>query len=343
MQAPAVFGQPVTDIYGRDVSGLSIAAQVQAIDAAFDFWRSQGFPYPKTCINIAVRELELLKSIGSKDLDHVLKHPSSVGLRTANSLQRSIWKVKVKGRSPLECFENDESLKKILVRAVRLRQDRKCWSANEIRTFCGLFNRSRASNFRPTVAKVIYEKYSGVGSQVLDFSAGFGGRAFAAIAAAREYHGIDPENSQVAGINELKMLVGEKVKTYVGCAEDILPTIDDASFELIFSSPPYFNLEKYSPNLSQSYKRYPEFEAWVSGFLQPVVTHAYRVLQKSGYFVVNVANIPRFEVGDRFREIAEKLFGTPVSVHSLMLQANPSYIAKFGRFKRKEPIFVFRK
>lgn len=343
MQAPTVFNQPITDIYGRDVSGLCMAAQLQAIDDAFDFWRSQGFPYPKTCINIALRELELLKSIGSKDLDHVLERPSSVGLRTANSLQRNLWNVKVKGRSPLECFENDESLRKILIRAVRLRPDRKCWSANEVRTFSGLYNRSRASNFRPTVAKVIYERYSGAGSQVLDFSAGFGGRAFAAMAAGREYHAIDPEKCQIRGINELKKLVGGITKTWVGCAEDILPKIEDASYEIVFSSPPYFNLEKYSPNPKQSYKRYPEFESWISGFLQPVVSHAYRILQKGGYFVVNIANIPRFEVGDRFRNMAENLFGTPIWVHSLMLQANPSYIAKFGSFKRREPIFVFRK
>ncbi len=337
------FKKPIVDLYGREVSGLRADLQDQLVDAAFDYWRSKGFPYPETCANLAAREMELLKPIGSSDLDHVLERPSSVGLRTANSLQPNLWNVRVKGRSPYECFEDDDSLRKILRRAFRLRQDRKCWSENEVRTFCGLYNRSRASNFRPTVAKAIYEKYSRPGGRALDFSAGFGGRAFGAIAAGREYHGIDPEKCHIDGINGLKALVGGKTKTWVACAEDILPSIKDESYELVFSSPPYFNLEKYSPNPFQSYKRYPDFETWVSGFLVPVVLNAYRVLQKGGYFIVNIANIPRFGVGDRFREIAESAFGAPISIHSLMLQANPSYIAKYGESKRSEPIFVFRK
>lgn len=212
-----------------------------------------------------------------------------------------------------------------------------------MRTFCGLYNRSRASNFRPTVAKAIYERYSGQGSNVLDFSSGFGGRAFAAFAAERIYHAIDPEQAHIDGIRQLHSLVGGHLNVSVACAEEEIAKLPDQEYELIFTSPPYFNLEKYSENPLQSYNRYQSFDQWLLGFLRPVVKESFRVLIRGGFLVVNIANAGKYPIADKFYEAAKEAFGPHETIYDLMIQSNPSYIAKYGQYKRAEPIFVFKR
>ncbi len=122
-----------------------------------------------------------------------------------------------------------------------------------------------------------------------------------------------------------------------------MPSFPSGSFELIFTSPPYFKLEKYSNNPKQSYIRYPSLDNWLDGFLAPVLVEGYRLLTRGGYFVINIANTGRYPLADYFLEMARKVFRNHIQTHEMMLQSNPSYIARYGVSKRSEPIFVFKK
>ncbi len=333
----------ITNIYGRDFVMLDQDDQERLVDLAFSYWRSKGFPYPPVHRKIAVRELALLKEITAYESERIFRRSSTVGLRTANGCQPKLWEARVKGRSPLQCFEDDESLRAILRKAAKLRPDRRCWSANEVRTFCGLFNRSRVSNFRPTVAKIIYEMYSSKGDPVLDFSAGYGGRAFGALACDRLYYGVDPEGAHISGIHKMAKMVGGKVKLLNDCAEDVLCNFPASSFSLVFSSPPYFSLEKYSDDGRQSYIRYPGYEMWLRYFLKKIILRSFEILEKGGFFIVNIANISKFDLANDFSNMATEVFGDRVALHSMFVRSNPSYTYKYGVTSRVEPIFVFRK
>jgi DNA modification methylase len=68
-----------------------------------------------------------------------------------------------------------------------------------------------------------------------------------------------------------------------------LPDLPARSADLVFSSPPYHDWERYSDEPTQSYRRYATYEAWVSGFLEPVIAHSRRVLRPRGHLVLNVS------------------------------------------------------
>ena len=40
------------------------------------------------------------------------------------------------------------------------------------------------------------------------------------------------------------------------------------SLDLCFTSPPYFDTEKYSDEDTQSYKKFPTEDGWVNGFFE---------------------------------------------------------------------------
>jgi tRNA1(Val) A37 N6-methylase TrmN6 len=65
----------------------------------------------------------------------------------------------------------------------------------------------------------------------------------------------------------------------------------DKKFDLIFSSPPYFNTEKYCNEETQSFKRYPTKLEWKNGFLKKLIEKSYQFLKTDSYFVINIANV----------------------------------------------------
>jgi tRNA1(Val) A37 N6-methylase TrmN6 len=101
---------------------------------------------------------------------------------------------------------------------------------------------------------------------VPNFSAGFGGRLLGCLTLKRQYVGIEPATAQMQGLRKmaktLRDLTSTSVNLIEGCAEDVMPRLERRSVDLIFSSPPYFNLERYSSQPTQSYQRYPTYDSW---------------------------------------------------------------------------------
>ena len=65
--------------------------------------------------------------------------------------------------------------------------------------------------------------------------------------------------------------------------------IPSQSIDLVFSSPPYFDWEKYSQEPTQSYLRYPTYRKWIEGFMQPTIEESYRVLRRKGRLALNLS------------------------------------------------------
>lgn len=64
-------------------------------------------------------------------------------------------------------------------------------------------------------------------------------------------------------------------------------------FHFMFTSPPYFNKEEYSEDPNQSFRKFPQYESWVEGFLKPMLKNVYELLAPGGECWINIADVKR--------------------------------------------------
>jgi hypothetical protein len=85
-----------------------------------------------------------------------------------------------------------------------------------------------------------------------------------------------------------------KVTTYAAGAEVVSPEVigGSSSVDLVLTSPPYFDLERYSSEPSQSHVKFPEFNGWVEGFLVPLYRTAFSCLKPGHFCLINVTSTP---------------------------------------------------
>ena len=335
--------EAVPTFFGRDLIAMTSRDRNQWIDTAFEYWRQRGFPYPTFCHSHARREIRLLEAIDARQLTQVLSRPSMVGLRTANSFHPQMWSARVRGRSPVECFQDDRLLKKCLGRAVKFWPHRRCWNARSVRILVSIQNRGRVSNFRPSVARALINAFAPMRGRVADFSAGYGGRLLASLISGCEYVGVDPARAQCTGLRRMARTLGGNASIIRGCAEDVMPTLRTTSLDVVFSSPPYFRLEKYCDEKSQAWLRHKTYDAWLAGFIEPVLIHSHRALRMGGHLLLNVADTATYPIAKDASRIAYRIFGPPVTTYKMAMSTNPADKARSGRLLRTEPIFVFRK
>jgi 16S rRNA G966 N2-methylase RsmD len=146
--------------------------------------------------------------------------------------------------------------------------------------------------YRPTITKMIVQKYA-KNKRVLDPCVGWGGRMIGTVAAGCDYIGFEPNTET---FNNLKKMVeclgiGDKVILYNDIAENIHKyDIDDVS--LILTSPPYYNLEIYCDEETQSYKNNQTYDEWLNDFLKNIIKQC---ISKGTYDVVSVWNVHNFK------------------------------------------------
>lgn len=339
----------ILNMFGRDFARMPAHEQKESIEAAHSYWRHTGFPYPQLPRHEVEIEFDRLKRVSPANVIRAGQAGhSTVGLRLANSFHPQMWRVRLHGRSPLDRFEDDQSLRLALRKAAQFWPNRRCWNAQCIRSVFRILHRSRVANFRPTVARALMERYSRNNDSVLDFSAGYGGRLLAALTLPRSYIGIDPATDQINGcaqmIKALAPLAFARASLMHGCAEDILPRWPVNSFNLILSSPPYYDTERYSIEPGQSYVRYPDYGRWRNEFLAAVISESYRVLQKNGYLVLNTANVGMYRIADDTLKLGNRIFGQKPTIIRMLLRRLPVHRANdLGNTFKSEPIFVFKK
>lgn len=193
------------------------------------------------------------------------------------------------------------------------------------------------TNFRPCFAKAIVEALCPEGGLVLDPCAGYGGRAAGTLAANRSYVGVDPHPLAPQAYARLQQHLGGEFQFHNQPYEDVeLSTQAD----LVFTSPPYFSVERYADDSSQSWVRYPTWDSWVAGFLQPLVFKSWDHLKPGGAMAINTKNV---RIGRQVYPIADKLKEYALEV-GFKLEAEWTLPLGFlGKVKSVEPLLVFRK
>lgn len=158
-----------------------------------------------------------------------------------------------------------------------------------MRTIIGL-RKYIASQFRPATAKVIYDYFGA--KNVLDISSGWGDRLAGFCASSAEsYVGIDPNNTLIEGYQQQIETYGQgkSIEMIEGCAEDV--KLGDKKFDFIFTSPPYFNIERYTQETNQSFKKYRKLDRWLEDFLFVSLKEAWEHLEDGGTMAINISDV----------------------------------------------------
>lgn len=194
------------------------------------------------------------------------------------------------------------------------------------------------SNFRPAIAKRLVEDFSPVGGLVLDPCAGYGGRAVGSLAAGRRYIGVDPHPKSEASFQKLRDLLNADLTFFNQPIEDV--DFGDLQADLVLTSPPYFSVERYSNDSTQSWVRYPTWDLWLSRFLSVLLAKAFNSLVPGGRMLLNVADI---QVGGKFLPLVKESIRIAEGCgfqHEGTLEMK---LGTFGNRRRFEPILVFLK
>lgn len=152
-----------------------------------------------------------------------------------------------------------------------------------------------AAQFRPSAAKYIYDYFKA--ETVLDFSMGWGDRILGAHVSeyVKKYVGFDPNINLINGyFKQIQHYqnIGKKMSfsLHPWCAENENIELKD-NFDLVFTSPPYFDKEKYDQSPQQSYIKYKEFPSWMNNFLFKTIELRTKNLKNGGYLVINISDI----------------------------------------------------
>jgi len=130
----------------------------------------------------------------------------------------------------------------------------------------------------------------------LDISAGWGDRLIAAILCKLKlYVAADPNLDLHPCYDKIikTFVAPDKQKNYIiyknGFIEAPLPDIKDVKFDLVFSSPPFFTLEKYSNYKENSITQFKSEKEWCDNFFVKSLIKAYNHLKKNGTMILYMA------------------------------------------------------
>ncbi len=201
---------------------------------------------------------------------------------------------------------------------------------------------SMATQFPPSSAKTIYEITQA--RNILDFCGGWGDRLVGALSCQNvtSYTGIDPNTALHPKYEAIAKRYKHNKKTTFICSPAEDADLEPNQFDVIFTSPPYFDLEIYSLEDTQSSSRYKNLEDWVNDFLFKVIGKCYTWLQEDGRMILNISDFSGFFFCQRMIEYAISIGFKFEGIIGLEITPRPGTNQILGK-KAGEPIFIFSK
>jgi len=196
------------------------------------------------------------------------------------------------------------------------------------------------TSFRPGNMIQIIQLLSGGrtdGYRVLDPSSGWGDRLMAAIATGVHYTGVDPNSDMVDKYKDIirffdgHQFDASRVQMHHMGFEEFK---EAGEYDLVFTSPPYFDLESYTKEATQSIQKHNNVRAWTEKFLLPYVEKAWNTLVPGGFMALNIGQTQE----NRYVEEMVEYVGTLGSEYlGVISHANRDL------YGRAQPTFVWRK
>ncbi len=323
---------------GEEKASFGVYSKEQIAEAAFNWFRENGFPFRAQPLHIQMQEINRLSA-----LDEVGAEKTSAAAATPDAYHKHRLMLTAKGmKSPFDGFSDD----KILRRAIEKQIEYSGKIGDRFFSFLKFVSGVQmCANFPAGYAMKIYREHGVAGGVVVDPSCGFGGRLLGWFASriGGKYIGIDPNSvTQKANRKMVEALNIGSVTLIESPFEDFNHKKYKGKADLVFTSPPYFNKELYSEDDSQSYRRYPELDLWISGFLEPLMKKSYELLKNNRTCIVNIANTRDgsrvHDLESATEEAAEKAGFALESKGELPMPTIPGIEKKKG-----EPVYFFRK
>ena len=210
-----------------------------------------------------------------------------------------------------------------------------------------IVQRNAVSWFKPSAAYHIYRRFlGGVDNPVVwDPSMGFGARMLGFAAAHKDgvYIGTDPATETFRDLLALKDKLDEcamfdgAISPFKIGSEII--ELEASSGDLVFTSPPYFSVERYYNEPGQCWRDYPELDLWIEKYLIPTFKNAYDFLKADRYMVINVSK-------DYFDIVMNSALSVGFTYsETLKLKTGRDHFSKKNGISKMnfEPILIFRK
>jgi hypothetical protein len=133
----------------------------------------------------------------------------------------------------------------------------------------------------------------------LDSSAGWGDRLIAAIACGASYTGVDPSSCLAPLYKKIiRILAPSNESSYNVIGKPFEKVTKDelgkSDYDIAFTSPPFFDLEIYNDDDTQSVIGHTTQKEWVHNFLNVLADINIHYLKVNGHFVIYVPEYEEF-------------------------------------------------
>ena len=249
-------------------------------------------------------------------------------------------------------FYDDKKLKRAIRICYEMREGNNLVYPTAVRRALELVTGENIQNFKPQNARAIAEELCPVmWGNVYDYSCGYGGRLLGIGSSNMKYNyiGVDPNTETVKYLNYFNECIEEAVGVRGTIIQSVSEEYQPTDIDLAFSSPPYFNLEKYSDEDTQCMVRYKTLEEWFSGYVEPTMENIYKGLNREGLFATNIADYKtygnkEYKVVEDWISTAERIGFKHVSTIKMMLNTRPGVgNQKLAGREKYEGVYVFRK
>ena len=267
--------------------------------------------------------------------------------------------------SPYEVLQDDDKMD-IILKYIE-NKPKFFTSNNEIANVKSCIRNSmswvrKVANFPSKVARNIYFRYfpdalinKDNKINCLDTSMGFGSRMSAVLLTGHNYYGLDPNKELFEKLNEYKdfLIKNDVIDKSQVCDLNCIGSEINLDklygiMDVAFTSPPYFNLEKYYNDNGKSTNNYDNYDLWVQEFVIPTVNNTYKYLKVGGYAMINIKDINNKhtcfqDFFNAFNDIDGFEFVEIFDMSISQKQYGMRYNNNKGVIKNTEPVMVFKK
>ena len=249
-------------------------------------------------------------------------------------------------------FYDDKKLKRAIRICYEMREGNNLVYPTAVRRALELVTGENIQNFKPQNARAIAEELCPVmWGNVYDYSCGYGGRLLGIGASNMKYNyiGVDPNTETVKYLNYFNECIEEAVGVKGTIIQSVSEDYQPKDIDLAFSSPPYFNLEKYSDEDTQCMVRYKTLDEWFAGYVEPTIQNIYNGLNREGLFATNIADYKtygnkEYQVVEDWIKTAERIGFKHTGTIKMMLNTRPGVgNNKLAGREKYEGVYVFRK
>lgn len=299
---------------------------------------------------------QALKDLGSASYSPVRDQKVSLGNNAGQGISRFVFTnmqtAEPKGRgsnSLRDRFYDDRKLRRAIRICLEFRDGDRLVYPTAMRRALELVTGENVTNFKPQNARAIVEHLCPVmWGRVYDYSAGYGGRMLGINSSLMRYQyiAVDPNTETYDRLCYLQSLMSD---SRCEITQSTSQAYEPEDIDCAFSSPPYFNLEKYSDEPTQCMVEFHTLDDWFEGYVVPTMKNIHRGLNDDGVFATNIADYKvyggqEFQVVDRWINTAESLGFQHDSTIKMMLNTRPGVgNDKLAGREKSEGIYVFTK